>query len=160
MCSSGQQSTPASFTASDWIKLTKASSAPVHHSSGVDSQSFDRHHHCRSVCRCLWLVQAILDSVHGRLRPALVPHYACAKGCPVELSVMLQNGLPNANCARLMAGMVMDKAQRQLTLSAHSLMVCAACPFCQQSCWTLLLPSAFLVLVYACPWHLGKVIVF
>lgn len=83
----------------------------------------------------MWLVQTILDSVHGNHKPALLPHHASAKGSPVELTVVLQNGLVEADGDRLTPGMVVDKSQRVLTLSAHSLMVCAACSLLPYSPW-------------------------
>lgn len=128
MYSSGKQSAPARFTASDWQKLASApGNVP---SQGEALNPDERSHLCRSVRRCLWLVQTILDSVHGGCKPALLPHHASAKGFPVDVSVVLQNGLPDADGTRLAPGMALDKSQRVLTLSAHSDMVCASALNC------------------------------
>lgn len=135
MYSSGRQSAPASFAASDWQKL--AAIAAENTQSQADALAVgERDRLCRTVSRCLWLVQSILDSVHGSHKPTLLPHHASAKGSPVELSVVLQNGLADADGSRLAPGMVMDKAQRVLTMSTHSLMVCSDYSFllCYRLC--------------------------
>ena len=133
MYSSGRQSAPASFAASDWQKL--ATAAAENAQSEAEARNLDeRPRLCRTVSRCLWLVHSILDNVHGSHKPALRPHHASAKGFPVEVSIVLQKGLADADESRLASGMVVDKAQRVLTLSANSLMVCAARSFYVFSC--------------------------
>jgi hypothetical protein len=126
--SSGRQSTPATLTASDWQKL--AASAPAQNASEVEARNLSEHKLlCRSVCRCLLLLQTILDDVHGNCKPALLPHHASAKGSPIDLSIVLQNGLgAQVDGSKLAPGLtigppVADKAPRLMTLSAHSLTV-------------------------------------
>lgn len=125
MYSSGKESAPASFTPSVWQKLAVSTAEK---SSEAAAQTVDkRHDYCRSVCRCLWLVQKILDHVHGSCKPALLPHHAAAKGYPVEVTIVLQNGLGECEGAQLSPGLTVDNQQPVLTLSAHLLMVCFCC---------------------------------
>lgn len=120
MYSSGRQTAPSGFTAADWQKLT---TAPTDQRTAVDQQGDERQELCRRLCRCLWLIHAILDRVQVTDKPAILPHYAAAKGYAVEIQISLQNGLALAEGSKDWPGLMMDKSHRLLVIRSHIYMV-------------------------------------